>query len=66
MEKTRESIERYLRDEMNEEELRNFTFQMVMNPDLRKEIEEVRTIFKTFRTQPEPTTSFWRSWKQQE
>ena len=62
MEKTRESIERYLRGEMTADELKNFTFQMVMNPNLRKEIEEARTIFKTLRTQPEPKSSFWQSW----
>lgn len=61
MEKNRESIERYLRGEMKEDELKNFTFQMVMNPGLRKEIEEVRTVFKTLRTQPEPKISFWKS-----
>ena len=62
MRKNRESIERYLHGEMKEDELKNFTFQMVMNPDLRKEIEEVRTIFKTLRTQPDSKTSFSRGW----
>lgn len=47
-----ETIERYLRQELSAKELSDFTFQMVMNPSLRKEVEANRTVFKTLQTTP--------------
>ena len=46
-----ESIERYLRQEMSPEELKQFTFQMVMDKKLREEVEQMRMVFKTIRSQ---------------
>lgn len=46
-----ESIERYLRQEMSAEELKQFTFQMVMDKNLRKEVDQMRMIFKTIRSE---------------
>jgi hypothetical protein len=62
MNNKQETIERYLRQEMGEEELKNFTFQMVMNPSLRKEIEDTRKIFKTLRTQQPPVVKSTTNW----
>lgn len=53
----KETIERYLRNELSASELSDFTFQMVMNPSIRKEVEATRIIFKTLQTTAAPTTS---------
>jgi len=44
------TIERYLRNELSGKELSDFTFQLVMNPSLRQEVEETRLLFKTLQT----------------
>lgn len=51
-----ETIERYLRNELSAGELSDFTFQMVMNPALRKEVEATRTLFKTLQTTAAPSS----------
>lgn len=51
-----EAIERYLRNELSAGELSDFTFQMVMNPALRKEVEATRTLFKTLQTAAPPSS----------
>ncbi len=51
MKKNSALIERYLRQEMSPEELSHFTLQMVMDKNLRKEVEQMRTIFKTIRSE---------------
>ena len=51
-----ETIERYLRNELSAGELSDFTFQMVMNPTLRKEVEATRTLFKTLQTAAAPSS----------
>ena len=51
-----ETIERYLRNELSAGELSDFTFQMVMNPALRKEVEATRTLFKTLQTAAPPSS----------
>ena len=45
-----EIIERYLRNDLSEGELSDFTLQMVLNPALRQEVESMRTVFKTLKT----------------
>ncbi|MCR9285826.1 MAG: hypothetical protein NXI23_00405 [Bacteroidetes bacterium] len=62
MNNKQETIERYLRQEMDGKELQNFTFQMVMDPSLRKEIEQTRKIFKTLRTHPNPSVKQGNNW----
>ena len=57
MKVTNETIERYLRNELSSEELSEFTLQMVMNPNLRTEVEAMRMIFNTFRTTEVPTNT---------
>ena len=47
---TANDIERYLRHQMNAEELSAFTLQMVMNPSLRSEVEATKVVFKTLKT----------------
>ena len=44
---SRDIIERYLRQELSPQELSDFTFQLVMNPSLRQEVEATRQVFKT-------------------
>lgn len=51
-----ETIERYLRNELSAGELSDFTFQMVMNPVLRKEVETMRILFKTLQTTAAPSS----------
>jgi len=53
----KETIERYLRNELSAGELSDFTFKMVMNPALRKEVEATRIIFKTLQTTVAPTVT---------
>lgn len=45
-------IERYLRQELSNEELQDFTFQLAMDKELRNEVEANRMIFKTLKTMP--------------
>jgi hypothetical protein len=52
-----ETIERYLRNELSAGELSDFTFQMVMNPALRKEVEATRILFKTLQTTAAPSST---------
>ncbi|MFT4758506.1 MAG: hypothetical protein ACI9XO_000095 [Paraglaciecola sp.] len=51
---SKETIEQYLRNELSAGELSDFTFQMVMNLALRKEVEATRTLFKTLQTTAVP------------
>lgn len=52
-----ETIERYLRNELSANELSDFTFKMVMNPTIRKEVEATRIAFKTLQTTAAPTVT---------